>query len=109
MSAIQGEKECLNKAHADALKKYAYDQKFWERQVKASKGFEWSKKMLGEMMSWASKFDDEEVIECALNKVDLPRPERPTTAIVWPVDSMPSLTMFFSMRVISFKIGFVLS
>ena len=71
ISAMQGEKECLNKEQAAALKKYAYDQQFWERQVKASKGFEWSKKMLGEMMSWASKFDDEEVIECALNKVDL--------------------------------------
>ena len=71
ISAMQGVKECLNKEQAAALKKYAYDQQFWERQVKASKGFEWSKKMLGEMMSWASKFDDEEVIECALNKVDL--------------------------------------
>jgi len=71
ISAMQGEKECLNKEQAAALKKYAFDQQFWERQVKAIKGFEWSKKMLGEMMSWASKFDDEEVIECALNKVDL--------------------------------------
>ena len=71
-SAMQGEKECLNKAHADALKKYAYDQQFWERQIKASKGFEWSKRLLNEMMLWASKFnEDEEVIECALNKVDL--------------------------------------
>ena len=72
ISAMQGEKEGLNKEHATALKKYAYDQQFWERQIKASKGFEWSKKMLNQMMNWAAKFnDDEEVIECALNKVDL--------------------------------------
>ncbi len=72
IGAMQGETECLNKEHAAALKKYAYDQQFWERQIKASKGFEWSKCMLNQMMSWASKFnEDEEVIECALNKVDL--------------------------------------
>ena len=53
------------------LKQFAYDTIIWERQIKASKGFEWSKKMLNEMMLWASKFDEEEVIECALNKVDL--------------------------------------
>jgi hypothetical protein len=71
-SAMQGEKECLNKEQAAALKKHAYDQQFWERQIKASKGFEWSKRMLNEMMAWASKFnEDDEVIECALNKVDL--------------------------------------
>jgi hypothetical protein len=71
ISAMQGEKVCLNKEHAISLKKIAYDQAYWERQVKASKGFEWSKKILNEMMQWASKFDEEEVIECALNKVDL--------------------------------------
>jgi hypothetical protein len=77
MSAMQGEKFCLNKEHADSLKKYAYDQQFWERQIKASKGFEWSKKMLNQMMSWASKFnEDEELIECALYKVDLYRQEQ---------------------------------
>jgi hypothetical protein len=72
IGAMQGETECLNKEHATALKKYAYDQQFWERQIKASKGFEWSKRMLNEMMAWASKFNEEdEVIECALSKVDL--------------------------------------
>jgi hypothetical protein len=71
-SAMQGETECLNKEQAAALKKHAYDQEFWERQIKASKGFEWSKRMLNELMAWASKFnEDDEVIECSLNKVDL--------------------------------------
>ena len=71
ISSMQGEKVCINKEHAISLKSKAYDQAYWERQVKASKGFEWSNKMLNEMMQWASKFDEEEVIECALNKVDL--------------------------------------
>jgi hypothetical protein len=71
ISAVQGEKVCLNIKDADSLKNLAYDQHYWDRQSKASKGFEWSKKILNEMMSWASKFDEEEVIECALNKVDL--------------------------------------
>jgi hypothetical protein len=71
ISAMQGEKVCLNANDAASLKNLAYDQAYWERQVKASKGFEWSKKMLNEMMSWATKFDEEELIECALNKVDL--------------------------------------
>ena len=53
------------------LKQFSSDTTIWERQIKASKGFEWSKKMLNEMMQWASKFDEEEIIECALNKVDL--------------------------------------
>ncbi len=72
ISAMQGEKEGLNKEHAESLKKYAYDQQFWDRQIKASKVFDWSKRMLNEMMAWASKFnEDDEVIECSLNKVDL--------------------------------------
>ena len=72
VSAMQGVTEYLNKEHAAALKKYAYDQQFLDRQIKASKGFEWSKSMLNQMMTWASKFnEDDEVIECALNKVDL--------------------------------------
>ena len=49
----------------------SYDQNHWQRQIKLSKGFEWSKRMLNNMMLWASKYDEKEVIECALNKVDL--------------------------------------
>ena len=77
ISAMEGETECLNKEKAEALKKHAYDQQFWERQIKASKGFEWSKRMLNQVMAWASKFnEDEEVIECSLNKVDLNHQEQ---------------------------------
>jgi hypothetical protein len=65
ISAMQGEKVCLNMKDADSLKNLVYDQAYWERQVKASKGFEWSKKMLNEMMQWSTKFDKEEVIECS--------------------------------------------
>jgi hypothetical protein len=56
---------------ANALKELAYDTAHWNRQVEISKGFEWSKRMLNDMMLWASKYDDDEVIECSLNKVDL--------------------------------------
>jgi hypothetical protein len=72
ISAMEGETECLNIEKVAALRKYAYDQKYWERQIKASKGFEWSKKMLNEMMAWASKYkEDEEMIECALQLVNI--------------------------------------
>jgi hypothetical protein len=60
-----------DKEQGAKLKSLAYDQTYWERQNHSSKSFEWSKKMLNEMMAWASKFDDDEVIECALQKVDL--------------------------------------
>ena len=56
---------------ADNLKALAYNTTHWNRQVEISKGFEWSKRMLNDMMLWASKYNDDEVIECALNKVDL--------------------------------------
>jgi tetratricopeptide (TPR) repeat protein len=54
-----------------AIKKLAYDTIHWNRQVEVSNGFEWSKRMLNGMMLWASKNDMDEVIECALNIVDL--------------------------------------
>lgn len=54
-----------------ALKTLAYDTAHWSRQVEISRNFEWSKRMLNDTMLWASKYGDEEVIECALNKVDL--------------------------------------
>jgi tetratricopeptide (TPR) repeat protein len=54
-----------------SLKTLAYDTAHWNRQIDISKGYDWTKKMHNEMMLWASKFDDEQVMECALNKVDL--------------------------------------
>jgi tetratricopeptide (TPR) repeat protein len=56
---------------AAELKRLCYDTMHWNRQIEISKGFDWSRRMLDEMMLWASKYDDDEVIECALNKVDL--------------------------------------
>ena len=55
----------------EALKTLAYDTAHWNRQIEISKSFEWTKRMLNDTMLWASKYDDEEVIECALYKVDL--------------------------------------
>ncbi|MBM3418855.1 MAG: hypothetical protein FJY17_08065, partial [Bacteroidetes bacterium] len=64
LTAAMGSKD------ASELKALAYSTAHWNRQIEISKGFEWSKRMLNDMMLWASKYDDDEVIECALNKVD---------------------------------------
>jgi tetratricopeptide (TPR) repeat protein len=61
----------FKKEWGDELKELSYNKAHWNRQIEISKGFEWTKKMLNEMMLWAGKYDEEEVIECALNKVDL--------------------------------------
>ena len=66
----------IEKGDGTVLKLLAYNTTHWNRQVEISKGFEWSKRMLNDMMLWASKYDDEEVIECALNKVDLHHQEQ---------------------------------
>ena len=66
----------IEKGDGSLLKLLAYNTTHWNRQVQISKGFEWSKRMLNDMMLWASKYDDEEVIECALNKVDLHHQEQ---------------------------------
>jgi len=65
LTAAMGSKD------ASELKALAYSTAHWNRQIEISKGFEWSKRMLNDMMLWASKYNDDEVIECALNKVDL--------------------------------------
>ena len=61
----------IEKGDGTVLKLLAYNTTHWNRQVEISKGFEWSKRMLNDMMLWASIHDEEEVIECALNQVDL--------------------------------------
>jgi hypothetical protein len=54
----------------------SYDQNHWQRQLKLSKGFEWIKNGLKQVMNWASKFNDGEVIECGLQMVDLHHQEQ---------------------------------
>ncbi len=49
----------------------AYSQAHWQRQLKISKGYSWTKNVLKEVMAWASKYNDDEVIECGLQMVDL--------------------------------------
>ncbi len=53
------------------LKALAYHSDHWNRQIEISKNFKWSKNLLNDMMLWASKYDEDEVIECALYKIDL--------------------------------------
>ena len=54
----------------------AYDQNHWQRQLKFSKGYAWTKNALKEVMTWASKYNDDEVIECGLQMVDLHHQEQ---------------------------------
>jgi hypothetical protein len=54
----------------------AYDQNHWQRQLKISKGYSWTNNGLKEVMTWASKYNDDEVIECALQLVDLHHQEQ---------------------------------
>ena len=54
----------------------AYDQYHWQRQLKFSKGYAWTKNALKEVMTWASKYNDDEVIECGLQMVDLHHQEQ---------------------------------
>jgi hypothetical protein len=49
----------------------SYDQNHWQRQLKISKGFNWTKAGLHTVKNWASKYNDREVIECGLQMVDL--------------------------------------
>ncbi len=63
--------QSMESSTANALKDLAYNTVHWNRQLEISKNFEWTKRMLNDMMLWASKYDEDEVIECALNKVDL--------------------------------------
>ncbi len=63
--------QAMENKDASSLKMLAYNNSHWNRQVEISKGFEWSKHLLHDMMLWASKYDEEEVIECLLTKVDL--------------------------------------
>jgi hypothetical protein len=54
----------------------AYNQNHWQRQLKISKGYSWTKNGLKEVMAWASKYNDGEVIECGLQMVDLHHQEQ---------------------------------
>jgi hypothetical protein len=54
-----------------SFKELVYDTSYWNRQLEISKRFDWSKKMLNQAMVWAAKQSTDELIECALNKIDL--------------------------------------
>jgi hypothetical protein len=54
----------------------AYSQTHWQRQLKISKGYSWTKNSIQEVMAWASKYNDDEVIECGLQMVVLHHQEQ---------------------------------
>ena len=69
---MQGETECLNKDQATALKQYAYDQRFWERQVSLTQRYLLPKISLENLIRWATKFDDKGIIfEANLKLIEL--------------------------------------
>jgi predicted phage gp36 major capsid-like protein len=53
------------------LVELAYSQTHWERQLKISKGYSWTKIGFKAVMTWASKYNDVEVVECGLKLIDL--------------------------------------
>jgi tetratricopeptide (TPR) repeat protein len=61
----------MEQGDAADLKTLAYSTAHWNRQVEVSKGYAWSKELLNHLLQWAARYDDDEIIECALNKVDL--------------------------------------
>ncbi|MFY7669194.1 MAG: hypothetical protein ACOVQG_10640, partial [Crocinitomicaceae bacterium] len=70
--AMQGETECLHNEHAAALKKYAYDQQFWERQISSTQRYVLPKLSLENLIRWATKFDDKRIIfETNLKLIEL--------------------------------------
>ena len=58
------------------LIKLAYSQAHRQRQLKISKGYTWTKNGLKEVMFWASKHNEDEIIECGLQMVDLHHKEQ---------------------------------
>jgi len=54
----------------------AYSQTHWQRQLKISKGYSWTNNGLKQVMTWASKYNNDEVIECGLQMVDLHHQEQ---------------------------------
>ena len=54
----------------------AYSQTHWQRQLKISKGYSWTNNGLKQVMTWASKYNEDEVIECGLQMVDLHHQEQ---------------------------------
>jgi hypothetical protein len=68
--------EAMFTGYGQKLLDLAYSQSHWQRQLKICKGYTWTKNGLKEVMSWASKYNDDEVIECGLQMVDLHHQEQ---------------------------------
>jgi hypothetical protein len=60
----------------------SYSKVHWKRQIKMSKGYSWTKNGLKLVMKWASKFNDDEVVECGLQTVTLLNEEQNS---VWEI------------------------
>ena len=68
--------EGIHSGDGQKLLDLAYSQSHWQRQLKISKGYTWTKNGLKAVISWASKYKEDEVIECGLQMVDLHHQEQ---------------------------------
>ena len=71
--------QAMGTGSAEAFKNLAYNRTYWDRQLEISKGFEWSKDMLNDLLLWAAKYDDDEVIDSSLLKLELYHKEKNAT------------------------------
>jgi hypothetical protein len=68
--------EAMISSDGQKLIDLTYSQSHWQRQLKISKGYTWTKNGLKSVMTWASKYNEYEVIECGLQMVDLHQQEQ---------------------------------
>ena len=63
--------DALKDGNGEKLISFCYDQSIWKRQIEKSKSYLWTRSALLSLMTWASKYSDEEVVECSLHFIDL--------------------------------------
>ncbi len=68
--------EAMLTSQGNELLGFVYSQDIWERQLKMSRGYIWTKNSLNSVMAWASKYNKGEIIECGLQMVDLHHQEQ---------------------------------
>ena len=58
--------DSLKNGNGEKLISFCYDQSIWKRQIEKSKSYLWTRSALLSLMTWASKYSDEEVEDCCL-------------------------------------------
>jgi hypothetical protein len=68
--------EAMISGDGKKLTHWGYSHKHWDRQLIMGNGYRWTKNGLDAVMSWASKYDEEEVLECGLLLLELHHQEQ---------------------------------